>query len=597
MTQAGLNGSPASVAVSLKVIQATPYLNVTPEAVTFTARGGTDPAPAYLSINNAGGGTISPSLSAKTADGSNWLAVSQPTGGSYQNSQTAKVEAHVGSLANGTYKGTITVTSPGASNSGLNIPVTLTVGSSDGAIISVSPASISFLAGLGANPYLQNLVVNNGGTGVLKPSVTTTGGNWLVVGQPTGGSFGGSFAVGIKADITGLSKGTYNGSITVSDPNSVNGSVTVPVLLTLTDPQPVMSLSESWLGYGAQVGAYIPMGLFVYVQNVGTGAMPWSTSVATDAGGNWLKADPPSGTAAFTSPLTVSADPTGLPAGIYNGTVVFTAANAVAGVNPQKVKVTLAIGTDLPSPARGGTVNGASFAGRAIAPGSLISIFGEKMAPSSGIVNSSYVDGKLPSQAGGVQVTFTYTDNTGMHTALAPLYYAGPGGGANQINAQVPVELAGQSLTSMQVIYNGVPSRGMLLSVAASDPGIFLSGGKPIIVFNNTATMVTADNPAKPGDWLVIYATGLGAVYNGSTRLETGVMAPLDANRLFTVQDPVNVNIAGTDVTPPFAGATPGYVGLYQINFQVPLNAASGANSLILSVGKQQTAPLTLYVR
>ncbi len=581
VSQAGLTGSPATVAVSLKVITNSAYLAINPATLTINAATGIDPAPATLSIVNSGAGSIRPSAAASTSDGSNWLAVSQPSGGSF--GYSTSVQVHSASLAAGTYKGTVTITSAGALNSPVNVPVTLTVGSAGGGpTISVAPSSFSFVAGLGANPYAQPLAINNTGSGTLRPTTTKgTNANWLVVSTPIGGSFGSSTGVTIGADITGLAKGTYNSTVVVSDPSSTNKTVTVPVLLTVDDPKPVLSLMNDWIVFGAPVGE-TTLHTVTYVTNLGTGAMPWTAQVSTQSGGNWLAVGSASGIAAFDSVLDITVNTKGLPAALYNGEITITAASVASGQNPQKIKITMAVGVALPSPNDRGIVNGASFATQTVAAGSLISIFGERMGPATGVVTPGFVNGKLPTELAGVQVFFNGT--------AAPLYYVS----ALQINVMVPLELTGENQANMMLTYNGIPSKTIVVPLRPADPGVFLINGKPAIFFNNSATMVTAETPAAAGDYLVIYATGLGALDHP---LATGKPAEVDGSVLYRAVQPVAVYIGGAPAQTLFAGLTPGFVGLYQINIRVPDTAKPGANSLIITAGSQETAPMSVTLK
>jgi uncharacterized protein (TIGR03437 family) len=75
--------------------------------------------------------------------------------------------------------------------------------------------------------------------------------------------------------------------------------------------------------------------------------------------------------------------------------------------------------------------------------------------------------------------------------------------------------------------------------------------------------------PARVGDVLVLYGSGLGPV---SPAVATGTAAPGDT--LAMLSDAVQVSFSlsgfGPYATPQFVGLTPGFVGLYQINVQVP---------------------------
>ena len=83
------------------------------------------------------------------------------------------------------------------------------------------------------------------------------------------------------------------------------------------------------------------------------------------------------------------------------------------------------------------------------------------------------------------------------------------------------------------------------------------------------------------GENIIVYCTGLGAVTNQPA---TGAAASLVVSSETTVKP--TVSIGGASATISFSGLTPGLVGVYQINFQVPNNAPLGrAVPLQLSIG------------
>ena len=99
----------------------TPILQVSPVTISFAGQvGGTDPAPAQVSVANAGGGSL---LFSDTSD-SSWLSVA-PSSGSAP--QTLQVAASLAGLAAGTYTGHVTVSSPGVTGSPATVTVTLQV--------------------------------------------------------------------------------------------------------------------------------------------------------------------------------------------------------------------------------------------------------------------------------------------------------------------------------------------------------------------------------------------------------------------------------------------------------------------------------------
>ncbi|MEZ5391919.1 MAG: hypothetical protein R2724_03360 [Bryobacterales bacterium] len=83
------------------------------------------------------------------------------------------------------------------------------------------------------------------------------------------------------------------------------------------------------------------------------------------------------------------------------------------------------------------------------------------------------------------------------------------------------------------------------------------------------------NRPARAGEYLQIFATGLGAV---QPRAETGEAAPpLVLSR--TVAAPV-IRIGGRSLSPIFSGLAPYFAGLYQINVQLPADLGPGPYEL-----------------
>jgi uncharacterized protein (TIGR03437 family) len=135
--------------------------------------------------------------------------------------------------------------------------------------------------------------------------------------------------------------------------------------------------------------------------------------------------------------------------------------------------------------------------------------------------------------------------------------------------------------------------------VAATQPAMFTldqSGqGQGLIFLTRPNGYVLADaaNPARAGDVLVVYATGLGEV---NPPVATGAAAPgLPLSRAVTL---VEAKIGGRDAGVQFAGLAPGFVGLYQVNVQVPLGVEpSPAATLVLLQNGAPSNTVTLAVR
>jgi hypothetical protein len=126
------------------------------------------------------------------------------------------------------------------------------------------------------------------------------------------------------------------------------------------------------------------------------------------------------------------------------------------------------------------------------------------------------------------------------------------------------------------------------------------------LITHADGSLISASNPAKLGEQVVIYALGLGATKPAAGTGQAGPSPAPVAN----VQEvnfqyepnagpsrglPLQLTSCSTTpacpLTPVFAGLTPGFVGLYQVNFVIPTIA-----NRVLACGPGITSNLTLTV-
>ncbi len=211
----------------------------------------------------------------------------------------------------------------------------------------------------------------------------------------------------------------------------------------------------------------------------------------------------------------------------------------------------------------GGVVDAATFTAPVV-PGSLVSIFGTNLAAAPAFAGTI----PLPPTLGGVTVSFN-----GM---AAPLLFVS----SQQINAQLPWEIPATGPVSVVVTNGSVSSAAQAVQIGAYSPGLFTIAGYAVAVNPDGSLaaptgVITGfpSHPATPGDSLVLLGSGFGPVNPPGV---TGNNS-LDAMRNATAV-PV-VTIGGVSATVTFAGLSPQYVGVYQINVtlpstQLPANAA-----------------------
>jgi uncharacterized protein (TIGR03437 family) len=221
--------------------------------------------------------------------------------------------------------------------------------------------------------------------------------------------------------------------------------------------------------------------------------------------------------------------------------------------------------------------NAASYQTNAVAPGAIVSVFGASL--SAGTSQFSAVP--LPTVLGDTTVTF--------NGIPAPLYFASP----QQANAQVPFEVATGNAISEVNSKSGIALTQF--PVGAAGPGIFtLNGqgtGDAAAIDAVTYAPVKSSQPIAAGAYLGIYCTGLGAVTPATT---TGA-APANPPPQTTVKP--SVLIDGQSATVLWAGLAPGFVGLYQVNAQVPATLTAGQHSLQLVVNGAASNTVTFAVR
>jgi uncharacterized protein (TIGR03437 family) len=156
----------------------------------------------------------------------------------------------------------------------------------------------------------------------------------------------------------------------------------------------------------------------------------------------------------------------------------------------------------------------------------------------------------------------------------APLYYVSPG----QINAQIPFELAAGNQYEVIVSANGALTTPQPIQLTDAVPAILQFNSGAVVAEHQDGTLVSDSSPAAPGEYVVIYLTGLG---DTDIPVPSGTASP--SNPLANVVNTPVLTLNGTQIPILFAGLTPTLVGLYQINFQVPQTFTTAEYQLLIS--------------
>lgn len=221
------------------------------------------------------------------------------------------------------------------------------------------------------------------------------------------------------------------------------------------------------------------------------------------------------------------------------------------------------------------TVSGASYLFQ-IAPKEIVSAFGQNFSA----ISDKATDTPLPTSLAGV--TVKVRDSAGVER-LSPLFFVSP----TQINYQIPAGTAlGQAVVTVTAS-NGRLHNG-LIDVQSNAPSIFTmnqqgtGAAAALDAITFTGAPFNAMQANGQPNIIALFTTGLGAdVTDADGNVNTSVEARID----------------GQVVTVQYAGRAPGFVGLNQINVQLPAGIASGTHTLTLSRNGALSNTVTIAIR
>jgi uncharacterized protein (TIGR03437 family) len=217
--------------------------------------------------------------------------------------------------------------------------------------------------------------------------------------------------------------------------------------------------------------------------------------------------------------------------------------------------------------------------GSPVAPGTIVQIYGSALSTGGQAGSGSVVNGQLLTILNGVSVS--------VGGIAAPLFY----GSSGQINAQIPNELQAGQQYELLVNVNGLYSNPVTINTTAAQPGLASFPDGTVIAQDASYNLITADNPARAGGVIILYATGMGAT---NPAVATGATAP--SSPFAQVAVAPRVSIGGANAKVLFAGLSPGSVGLYQIDVEIPAGAGTGNVPLVMTQGGVASNTVTVPV-
>ena len=227
-------------------------------------------------------------------------------------------------------------------------------------------------------------------------------------------------------------------------------------------------------------------------------------------------------------------------------------------------------------------LNAANFAlGYPLTPGGYVALFGSGFGSQNLTAQPPY-----PPSLGGVQVT--------INGVTAPIYHVEP----TFISAVVPYSVTGSTATVV-VTVNGTKSNSVDVPLAATAPGVYSwtsNGlGEGIVAHALTGAKVEQSNPAKVGEYVTIYLTGLGAVTPPVAEGTLALANPLSKADAW-VNGPFSVYVDGVpcaDIN--FVGLVPTLANAYFVNCKIP-GVAAGLRGLAVQTLAGFTDMVSLYV-
>jgi uncharacterized protein (TIGR03437 family) len=578
-------GNNVDIPITLFVAAGGPLLGVNTTGVLFQARqNGGSSAVSNIEILNTGDLDSAVKWTASLVSGSNWLNLVSSSGSATPaapGTLSLELAPNATQMNPGPYYALVKIADPNSLNSPqyviavLNLePDTTAPSPAD------SPGGLFFTTTAGGSaPSAQQVLINTSSAAAVPFQVTTatSQGSWLSAAPSSGNASGqnpGSVLVSVSP--TGLAAGIYTGNVYVSI-SQVLQSVNVTFVVAPTSaadarsrPRPevlgctpsALAITETGLPNNFAVPAGWPATLIVQldddcgspvlngnvIASFSNGDAP--LALVGDALGNYSATWQPG---AVTSELVVTLNAAA-------GTLHPATATLYGGISRNP--------TPPPTLAPGGTLNDFNpITGAALAPGMIAQVYG------SGFATSTVSPGILPLPA-----TF---DNTFAQVgdSQAPFYYLSN----YQLNVQIPAELVASQQLPMLLSVNNALTLPITLDIVPAAPGVLsafdgptppsVQNGAHIVAQHLNGSRVTSAHPGNPGEYLVMYLAGLGTT---NPPVPSGHPAPAAPATLAAVTLAPTVTVDNLPSNVYFAGLAPTFVGLYQIDFQVPLGTHSG---------------------
>ena len=384
------------------------------------------------------------------------------------------------------------------------------------------------------------------------------------------------FALALSASLFAqTSTYTYNGAplLIFTDAANVTSVAPIPVNAAFTVQKVTVSVNVAYVPVGdINLFLYSPDGTRTKLveRNCGSQGTLVNISFADDAASKYADACPAQGGGGSyqgNEPLSNFNDKNSW--GTWRLAVENNGSQNVGWLNGWSITFNGAATT---TPALVDVVNRSSLKPGGVAPNASLLLYGSNLGPSTPVFAPSGQD--LPTTLNGVQVL--------MNSQALPIKAVS----SVAVDAVMPSDAVVGATAHFSVSVNGTKSNEVSYQVQATAPGLFSQGQLGDLNSGNWALVkavdqnykpISSDNPAVPGSYITVYATGLGAT---DPSFAAGAVPP--STPLYVTKTPTNASIAGVAAEVPFAGLAPGFPAVYQLNIKVPTGIPTGYQLILI---------------
>jgi len=529
-----------SVPVTVVVTQPKAVIQVTGSAV-FTLANSAAPVTNTLAISSSDGSAQAFTITEGSSPNSAWLTLSATSGTTPAN---IRLTATPTGLAPGIYVIPLTVTMPALPVPTKTIMAQLTV---TGSNLEASPSMLTFAYQLGLPlPATQTVSLTAAsGTGSVSLTSITANVGWLRVSPAS------SVPAVLQVSINpaALTVGTLTGDILVTTVGSPFVSLQIPVTITVT-AAPQFTATPASLAFTYQPGGALPVAQSVAFAS---GSVPLNFTATSP--GNWLQVSPLRGTTPAS--VTVTANPAGLAAGTYGGTInvnTFGVSNSLAipvtltiagapqlSIAPSQLFFAAPIGGSTPAPqtlAVTGYTAASSSAWLAVTPtsGTASSTAAASLSVSvklTGLAVGTYIGAIDITPAGSAQtltVVVTLQVGSGGPTPTITAAINAASGITGTVVPGMAVSIFGANLGPQTGVGFAAPPEGGTVAITLAGTEVLFDGAPAPVLF----TMAGQVNALAPFELVGKTSTVVEVVYNGVTSAGTTLAVEPAEPGLFT---------------------------------------------------------------